>query len=100
MAFASLVTAQLLHALTCRPRRRDGSPSQQSNSALTGILGLSFAVQLAALLVPGLRRLLGIVPIAPLDAVITLGAGVGPYVVLEALKQANGGARQLMPGPA
>jgi P-type Ca2+ transporter type 2C len=94
MAFASLVLAQLLHALTCRPK--DGSgvnrPGQRPpNWALLGILGVSFAFQAAALLMPGLRRLLGVVPLAPLDAAITACAGVAPYAVLETLNQASRG---------
>ena len=72
MTFATLVVAQLLHALTCRSR---GSPvggkagQRPPNPALKTILGGSFALQLAALLVPGVRRLLGVTSIAPLRGV-------------------------------
>jgi P-type Ca2+ transporter type 2C len=106
MTFASLVIAQLLHAWTCRPRGRPGqgeSGRRPSNWALTGILGFSLALQLTALLVPGVRRLLGVVPIAPLDAAVTLCAGVAPYTVLETLKESGGDVRRARglgePGP-
>src|SRR5262249_20213764 len=62
LATGSLLTAQLLHAATCRSDRyglfRPGSLSP--NRALTWTLAGSFAVQLMAAAVPPLRRLLGI----------------------------------------
>jgi Ca2+-transporting ATPase len=79
MSFVSLVTAQLLHALTCRPGRQAERGKPPPNWALTGILGVSFALQFVALLAPGLRDLLGVLPMAPLDAAVSLGAGVLPY---------------------
>jgi Ca2+-transporting ATPase len=91
MTFASLVTAQLLHALTCRPRGQAGDGKPPPNWALTGILGVSFAVQLAALLAPGIRDVLGVGPMAPLDAAITLSAGTLPYMVNRML---NAGRNQ------
>jgi Ca2+-transporting ATPase len=86
MTFASLVTAQLLHALTCRPGGKIANEKPRPNRALSGILGVSFAVQLAALLAPGIRDLLGVGPMAPLDVGVTLCAGALPYLANGMLK--------------
>jgi Ca2+-transporting ATPase len=89
MTFASLVVAQLLHALTCRSTTRQGffesGEALPPNPALTSALALSFGAQLAGLVIPGLRRLLGIVPIGPIDIAVTLAGGVLPYFANEAL---------------
>jgi Ca2+-transporting ATPase len=98
MTFGSLVLAQLLHALSCRSTTRrsflEAGEPLPPNPALTGALAVSFGAQLAALLIPGLRRLLGVVPIGPLDFAVTLAGGVLPYFVNEALTLAaqNGDA--------
>jgi P-type Ca2+ transporter type 2C len=91
MAFGSLVMAQLLHALTCRgvEKRRAGA-----NKALTGALAVTVGAQGVALMVPGLRHRLGVVPIGPLDIGITLAGGLLPYVLNESL------APGLVPAPA
>lgn len=90
MLFTSLVTAQMLHAVTCR---RDPSDTSRRgalppNRLLTGALALSFAAQAAALIVPGLRTLLGVAPLGPLDVAMTLACGVLPFL-------ANGAANKL-----
>lgn len=85
MTMGSLVIAQLLHALTCRASTQ-GRPGVGPNLPLAGALGISFAAQGAILLVPGLRRLLGTTALGPLDLAVTIGAGVLPYLVNEALK--------------
>jgi Ca2+-transporting ATPase len=86
MAFGSLATAQLLHAAACRGD--EGSIATtgglRNNPALMGALTASFALQGAAWLVPGLRSFLGVAPLGPLDAAVTLGAGLLPYVVGKA----------------
>lgn len=98
MTFGSLVTAQLLHALTCRSRRHGpflgGAGRLPPNRMLAGALGFSFLLQGVAMLVPGLRGLLGVVPIGPLDLAVTAAAGTLPYLANEALKGAReaGGA--------
>lgn len=93
MAFGSLVIAQLLHALTCRSASHgpftDGA-ALQPNRPLAGALLFSFAAQGAALLFPGVRGLLGVVRLGPLDLAVTLGAGVLPYLVNEARKRQQG----------
>src|SRR5208337_1512979 len=70
MAFLSLTMGQLLHALGCRSQehtifdRRKGP----SNRYLTGALVGTFALQALALVVPGLRGLLGIARIGAVDS--------------------------------
>jgi len=89
LTLGSLVAAQLLHALTCRS---DGlgatgpSGRRPPNRALTGALAASFALQGAGLLVPGMRRFLGIAPLGPLDIGVMLGAGMVPYFANRALR--------------
>ncbi len=88
LTFGSLVTAQLLHALTYRSRRR-GSPDSSSlrrNPALPGIIGGSLIAQLVAMLLPGVRNVLGVAPVDIVDAVAMVAGGVLPFFVNEALR--------------
>lgn len=88
MAFTTLVTAQLLHALSCRSNdpvlftRKRLQPNPYLRAALIG----SFAVQLLALLVPGLRKLLGIADLSPIEYLVAAGLGGLPLLINEALK--------------
>jgi hypothetical protein len=88
MTFGGLVTAQLLHALACRPDAAHAvgrSGARPPNTALAGALAASAAIQGAAFLVPGVRSFLRVAPIGPLDAAVTLGAGLLPSVANWAL---------------
>jgi P-type Ca2+ transporter type 2C len=88
MAFTSLTMGQLLHAISCRSETRSVlsaeslPPNQYLNLALLG----SLTVQVLALVVPGLRSLLGIVPINLLDALVIGGSALFPLVINEASK--------------
>jgi P-type Ca2+ transporter type 2C len=88
MAFTSLTIGQLLHAISCRSETRSVlsaeslPPNQYLNLALLG----SLTVQVLALVVPGLRSLLGIVPINLLDALVIGGSALFPLVINEASK--------------
>ncbi len=91
MGFSSLVTAQLLHALTARSDRHGlfaggGPGALASNRPLSGLLLASAALQGIGVLVPGVRAVLGVVPLAPLDLAVTAAAGILPYIANEALK--------------
>jgi Ca2+-transporting ATPase len=98
MCFVSLVLAQLLHALTCRKPMAGGFSDMPArlppNPILSGALMLTLAVQAAGLLFPGIRRLLGVVPLGALDITATLAGGVLPYLLNEAARsgQAPGAA--------
>ncbi len=88
IAFTSLTIGQLLHAISCRSETRRVlsaeplPPNRYLNLALVG----SLTVQLLALLVPGLRSLLGIVPIDLLDGLVIGGSALFPLVINEASK--------------
>jgi len=90
MAFGSLVVAQLLHAFTARSERQGlligGTDELPANRPLTGLLMASAALQALALLVPGVRNILGIVALGPLDLAVTAAAGALPYLTNEAMK--------------
>jgi len=88
MAFLSLTMGQLLHALGCRSQehtifdRRKGP----SNRYLTGALVGTFALQALALVVPGLRGLLGIARIGAVDSLVVAGGAVLPLLANEGIK--------------
>ena len=90
LAFLSLTTGQLLHALSCRSETHSIFSKEKlpSNKYLTVALGGSFAIQLLAMLIPGLRNLLGIAPISVLDGVVIGGSAVLPLLVNEGTKKA------------
>jgi Ca2+-transporting ATPase len=90
IGFDALVLGQLLHALYCRFEGRSSlDPAAPSNRSLTLALVASAGLQCLAHLVPGLRRLLGITPLGPLD-LLTIGAGAGvPLLVNELTRPAG-----------
>jgi P-type Ca2+ transporter type 2C len=92
MAFGSIVTGQLLHALNYRSSQGQADGSQPSRTpVLPGIIGGSLAAQSAAMLLPGLRNVLGVAPLGILDAVAMVAGGVLPFLVNAARK--NGEAK-------
>jgi P-type Ca2+ transporter type 2C len=56
------------------------------NHILSAVLAFSFVFQFAAMLLPPLRKLLGIAPIGLTDASVALTTGIIPFVANEALK--------------
>jgi P-type Ca2+ transporter type 2C len=96
LAFTSLTVGQLLHALSCRSQshRLFDTPALPKNSWLTLALGGSFALQLLALCVPGLRHLLGLTPLMWRDGIVVGLGAVMPLIVNEGSKRgtrASGG---------
>lgn len=95
LAFQSLTTAQILHALSCRSEKRSmfdtekSAPNKYLNMAIIGSLGL----QLAAQIVPGMRSLLGITPITVSDGLVIGATSVFPLLINEATKNGTGAAR-------
>ncbi|KWT94664.1 cation-translocating P-type ATPase [Candidatus Magnetominusculus xianensis] len=89
MAFLSLSTSQLLHAISCRTDKHSIfdketlPPNKYMNIALAG----SFLLQILALTVPGLRNLLKISPVNLTDALVTGAASVIPLLINEATKR-------------
>jgi Ca2+-transporting ATPase len=91
LAFNTLTTAQLLHAVSCRstgPVLFRGEPLPR-NPKLELALGASLSVQLLANLVPSLRRLLGLVPMGWGDILVTAAGALLPLVINESTKGAG-----------
>jgi len=84
VTFGSLVTAQLLHALNYRSTH--GTAEGTHNSILPTVIGGSLVAQFAAMLLPGLRNLLGVATIDVVDAVAMIAGGVLPFFVNAARK--------------
>lgn len=88
VAFQSLTTSQILHALSCRSDKPTifGPNALQPNKYLTlavfGSLGIQFITQL----VPPLRRLLGLAPLGVVDAAVVGAASVVPLLITEMSK--------------
>jgi Ca2+-transporting ATPase len=93
MAFVSLTTGQLLHAISCRSEKHSIFDREKlpPNRYLNMALGGSFAIQLLAMLIPGLRNLLGLAPIGILDGAVIGASAALPLLVNEATKT---GARE------
>ena len=88
MAFMGLTLGQILHALSCRSEKfsiydkEKLPPNRYLNAALAG----SVALQGLAMVVPGLRSLLGLTTISSLDWLVVGAAAVTPLLVNEATK--------------
>jgi Ca2+-transporting ATPase len=78
VTFGSLVAAQLLHALNYRSAH--GAEGTR-NAILPSVIGGSLVAQCAAMLLPGLRNLLGVGTIDALDAVAMIAGGALPFFV-------------------
>ncbi len=97
MAFMSLTIGQILHALSCRSERHSifdstgpgGMQPLPPNRFLTASVAGSLVLQALALIVPGLRGLLGIAPISVIDGAVIGGAAVMPLLINEATKKAG-----------
>ncbi len=98
LAFTSLASGQLLHAVSCRSEKHSvfGPTGMPTNPYLTAALVGSFGAQALTLLVPGLRNLLGIAPITLTDAVVIGSAAAIPFVINEATKNGEPG-REAIP---
>jgi Ca2+-transporting ATPase len=89
MAFMSLTTGQILHAISCRSEKHSifdkekMPPNKYLNMALTG----SICLQMIVVAVPGLRGLLGITPINILDGIVIGGSAVLPLLINEGTKK-------------
>ena len=87
LAFTSLVAGQLLHAWTCRSERHgvftpEALPRRYLDAAVLGSLGL----QAAALLIPGLRGLLGLGRLSLMDGLVADQGGIVPFAINELRK--------------
>ncbi|MCG6551633.1 MAG: cation-transporting P-type ATPase [Candidatus Magnetominusculus sp. LBB02] len=89
MAFLSLSTSQLLHAISCRTDKHNifSKETLPPNKYMNIALGGSFLLQLLALTVPGLRNLLRISPVNLMDALVAGSASVLPLLINEVTKR-------------
>jgi P-type Ca2+ transporter type 2C len=88
LAFSSLTSAQLLHAVSCRSAKHSvlGRGTLPPNHYLTAALAGSYGLQALAFLIPGLRNLLGLTSIGVGDAAIVVAGAVAPFLASEAAK--------------
>jgi Ca2+-transporting ATPase len=106
LAFHSLTTGQLLHAVSCRSARHSifSAESLPPNPYLRLALGGSLAVQLAAMFVPGLRGILRLAPVGLLDGLVIAGTALTTLLVNEITKPMAQGLEEsdqiLSPGDA
>lgn len=102
LAFMTLTMSQLLHARSCRSETHGLFSAERlpENRWLDRALLGSAALQLATVLLPPLRGLLGTTPLMPADALV-VGAAAGlPHLVIEVLKTAGASAAAPNPGSA
>jgi Ca2+-transporting ATPase len=85
--FASLVTSQLLYALSCRSQQASWT-RLPPNPPLLAALTAAFAAQGAALFAPGLRGVIG-ASLGGRDLVAALTTGALPILAIEAIKGAG-----------
>jgi Ca2+-transporting ATPase len=76
-AFLALTGGQLLHAYNVR--RRDGSTAP--NGHLDAAVGVSMVLQAGALMIPALRRLLGVTPLRLLDVASVAAGMLAPFLL-------------------
>jgi P-type Ca2+ transporter type 2C len=88
IAFTSLASGQLLHAVSCRSATHSvfDETSLPPNPYLTAALVGSFGAQVLTFVVPQLRSLLGIVPITITDAAVMGASVILPFAFNEATK--------------
>jgi Ca2+-transporting ATPase len=87
LAFNTITIGQLLHTLSCRSNHQTiFSGNLPSNRMLTLAVGGSIALQILAMLVPGLRGILGMTSISLVDAVVIVGTSILPLLINESTK--------------
>ncbi len=96
IAFQSLTLAQLLHAISCRSEKHSVFDRSvlPSNRYLNMALGGSLGIQILTMVVPGLRRLLGVSPVNLIDGILIGASALFPLVINEATKNTWGGGKR------
>ena len=87
LAFMTLTSSQLLHALAMRSARPLRAGGLQPNPMLNRVVGWSLVAQAGTVLLPFARRLLRTAPLGPLDALVVLSTAGVPLLVREWLKE-------------
>jgi Ca2+-transporting ATPase len=83
LAFSTLTTAQLVHALRYRAAGTGDGRAATTPSRVRHVVAASVAAQLAAMLVPSLRRRLGVTPLDPADWLVVAGGALAPAAIHE-----------------
>jgi Ca2+-transporting ATPase len=99
VAFSTLTSGQLLHALSCRSDDHSALSGLHRSGLLVGAVGGTLALQAAALTVPWLRALLGTAPLGLLDWGLVAGGALLPLTVREIEKARARPVRLEAPGP-
>lgn len=88
LAFHTLTTGQLLHALSCRSEHQGvfSKTKPPANPYLTLALGGSLLLQLCTAFIPGLRSILGLSPLTFLDGLVIGSGALLPFLVNDATK--------------
>ncbi len=92
LAFMSLCMGQVIHALSCRSKQdslfdRNGRErGLQPNRYLNLAVGVTLALQIAAPFLPGLKGILGLAPIGPIDGMVIGASAFWPLAVNEMTK--------------
>ena len=86
IAFMSLVTAQLLHAFSCRSSQPSWRVKLKPNHYLRLALGISLSLQFVCLIIPSLGSLLKVTAISLSDSVIILACALLPLIINETTK--------------
>jgi Ca2+-transporting ATPase len=97
LAFMSLASGQLLHAVSCRSEKFSIFDKNKlpPNKYLNIALGGTFFLQALAMTIPGIRSLLGITPIGVLDGIIAGASALLPFVVNETSKNYRNSSGEL-----
>jgi Ca2+-transporting ATPase len=89
IAFMTLVTAQLLHAFSCRSNLPFWRVKLQPNRYLILALGISLGLQFICLFIPSLGSLLKITEVNGLEFAVMAIAALLPLIINEATKPAT-----------
>ncbi len=91
VAFDALVLGQMLHTYFCRSDRPHGvfNGDLPANASLNQSVAASLGLQLAAHMLPSLRRLLGIAPLDAIDLVTVVAGAALPLLVNQQSKRAS-----------
>lgn len=102
MAFTTLTTSQLLHAVSSRSEHTSALPPAglPPNPQLRRAVGISLGAQALTLLLPPLRRLLGSSPLGPLQAITAGVGGSLPFLALELHKLLQSSRRSVETTPS
>ncbi len=89
LAFMTLVTAQDLHAISCRSDTHGifSKDKLPPNQFLTVSIYGSLCIELLAYFVPGLRAFLGLTSISFIDGAVIAGGAAAPLFINEARKK-------------